>query len=58
MLSTNNNEAFLFATPRSRCLILLLHERHTLPPKSSIFDSFYRITIFGAPWRKAYRTWS
>ena len=59
MPQTDNNEAFLFVTtPRSRSLILLLHERHTLLPKSSIFDSFWRIIIFGANWRKAYPTWS
>ena len=54
-----SNEFFLFATPpRSWSLILWLHERHTLLSKSSIFDSSLRITIFGAPWHKAYRTWS
>ena len=58
MPETNSNEAFLIATPRSGCLILLLHKGHTLPPSNSTFDSFQRITIFGAPWRKAYRTWS
>ena len=44
--------------PCSRILILLLNGRHTLVPKSSSFDSFWRNTIFGAPWRKAYRIWS
>ena len=60
MLETDGNKAFLFVTPppRSRSLILLLDERHSLLPKSSIFDSFQRITMFGALWRKAYRTWS
>ena len=45
MPQTDINEAFLFVTPRSRILILLLHERHTLLPKSSVFDSFWKITI-------------
>ena len=58
MHQTYNNEAFLFVSPRSQSLILLLPERHTLLLKSSIFDSFWRITIFSAPWQKAYRTWS
>ena len=55
MPKTNSNEAFLFATPPiSRCFNFLLHERLTIRPKSSIFDSFQRIIIFGAPWRKAF----
>ena len=31
---------YLLPAPRSRCLILLLHERHTLLSESSILDSF------------------
>ena len=58
MPQTDSNEALLSVTPRSRNLILLFHERHTLLPKSLFFESFWKITIFGAPWRKAYRTWS
>ena len=42
----------------SRSSILLLNQRHTLLTKISIFDTFWRITIFGATWRKAYRIWS
>ena len=38
-LSTNNKQAFVFATPppRTRCYNLLLHERLTLTSKSSFF---------------------
>ena len=53
--SDGNNEAFLFVTPRSRRFGFIA-SRTALPP--SFFDAFRRITIFRAPWRKAYRTWS
>ena len=50
MPRTDKNEAFLFVTPppRSRILILLLHERHTFLHFLTLFDRSPHLVLLGA----------
>ena len=47
MPQTDNNEAFLFVTPCSRRLILLLPERHTLLQFLTFFDGSPYLVLLG-----------